>query len=355
MSLTGHLTTTESLVGNCIKHVLFPNTKEVLKRVRQEPASLVFIEPPAKPYPYMLAGTAFDYRLRFCLERTPLDSLVAYRGSRILDGTGGTITTRMPDGTWSSGPVQSPEFVNRFWASLQLFLDTARPERRKLDEEDDRRLAQYCLVLAKFEAFFRSGVVDQILENTRFRKVEHLLALMPEPVVDDLCRLARGFHDHGLPYFGPDKRLALNPTFTGSEDVGGADADLIVGTCLVDIKTTIDPAMKGAYLHQLLGYVLLDYEDAHAIDEVAVFSARYCRFHRWPLDALVREMSGNPEMTVAKARKMLRTAIAAEAMRQGETGRPAREGPSKPVSEPRQPTSVLRRLWDIVSGWVRLA
>ena len=355
MSLTSHLTRKESLVGNCIKHVLFPNTKEVLKRVRQEPASLVFIEPPAKPYPYMLAGTAFDYRLRFCLERTPVDSLVAYKASRMLDGTGGTIMTRLPDGTWSSQPVQSPEFVNRFWAALQVFLDTAKPARRQLEEEDDRILAQYCLVLAKFEVFFRSGIVDQILENTRFRKVEHLLALMPGPVVDDLCRLARGFHDHGLPHFGPDERFVLNPTFAGSEDVGGADADLIVGTCLVDIKTTIDPAMKGAHLHQILGYVLLDYGDEHAIEEVAVFSARYCRMHRWQLDALVREMSGDPDMTVAKARKILRAAIAAEAMRQGDAERPAGEVTSTRVSDPRQSRPLQRRLWDIVAGWVRLA
>ena len=42
----------------------------------------------------------------------------------------------------------------------------------------------------------------------------------------------------------------------------------------MDIKTTIDPATNGAYLHQILGHVLLDYEDEHAIDELSVFSAR---------------------------------------------------------------------------------
>ncbi len=318
MSLTSHLNQKDSLVGSCIKHALFPNTKEVLKRARQEPASPVFIEPPTKPYAYMLAGTAFDYRLRFFLERTSVESLVAYKASRLLDGTGGTIMTQLPDGTLTSQIVQEPAFVDLFWASLNRFLDTARPMRRQLDEEDDRHLAQYCLVMAKFEAFFRSGVVDQILEITRFRKVEHLLALMPGAVVDDLCRLARGFHDHGLRHFGPDERFILNPTFAGSEDVGGADADLIVGTCLVDIKTTIDPAMKGAYLHQILGYVLLDYEDEHSLDEVAIFSARYCQMHRWRIDTLVREMSGDPDMTVATARKILRTAIASEALRTGD-------------------------------------
>ncbi len=354
MSLTSHLTTKDSLIGQCIKHVLFPNTKEVLKRVRQEPASLVFIEPPAKPYPYMLAGTAFDYRLRFFLQRTSLESLVAYSASRVLDGTGGTITTLLPDGTWSSQPVLAPAFAQDFWTSLQVFLDTKTPMRRQLDEDDDRRLARYCLVLAKFEAFYRSGMVDEILQGNRFRKVDNLLALMPGAVVEDVCRLAQGFHDHGLQHFGPDERLTLNPTFAGSEDVGGADADLIVGNCLVDIKTTINPKMKGAYLHQILGYVLLDYDDEHAIDEVAMFSARYCRMHRWKLNALVREMSGDSDMTVAEARKILRTAIVAEAVRQGNAVRPTREVPGTRGFDPRQSRSFLRRLWDIVVGWVRL-
>ena len=128
----------------------------------------------------------------------------------------GEITPRVPDGTFSSQPEQSPEFVNRFWTSLQVILDTARPVGRQLDEEDGRRLAQHCPVLAKFEAFFRSGIVDQMFENTRFSKVEHLLALVPGGVADDLRRLARGFHDHGLPHFGPDERFILNPTFAGT-------------------------------------------------------------------------------------------------------------------------------------------
>lgn len=42
--------------------------------------------------------------------------------------------------------------------------------------------------------------------------------------------------------------------------------------------------------------------------------------HRWQLDELVGEMSGDSEMSVAKARKILRTASAAEAMRTGGQG-----------------------------------
>lgn len=306
MSLTGHLKTKESLVGNCIKQVLFSNTKKVLKQAKAEPASLLFVAPPQKPYPYGLAGMAFDYRLRFFLERTPLESLIAHKASRALSEIG------------FSRPVQTPDFINLFWLSLEKFLDTTMPVRRQLDEDNEQRLARYCLVMAKFEEFYRTKNVDPVLTDTKFQNVEELLNLMPSVVVGDLCQLAKEFHDNGLQYFGPDERLILNPTFAGSQDVGGADADLIVGTCLVDIKTTIDPAIKSDYLHQLLGYVLLDYNDKYAIDEVAVFSARYCKMHRWNIVELIQELSGDSEMSIAKAKNTFRIAITNEQIRQDE-------------------------------------
>jgi hypothetical protein len=43
-------------------------------------------------------------------------------------------------------------------------------------------------------------------------------------------------------------------------------------------------------LYQLLGYVLLDYEDAHAIDSVAVYLSRQALVIRWPLDELLKTL-----------------------------------------------------------------
>jgi hypothetical protein len=50
----------------------------------------------------------------------------------------------------------------------------------------------------------------------------------------------------------------LNPDFgETSLLVGRADADLITGEMLVDIKTTRSAEVKGEYLDQLFGYFLL--------------------------------------------------------------------------------------------------
>lgn len=88
------------------------------------------------------------------------------------------------------------------------------------------------------------------------------------------------------------KPAVLNPTFDGSRDVGGADADLIVDGCLIDIKTTINPRLSAKWLYQLLGYTLLDYSDRYLIREVAIYFARQQQLIKWPLDALVSNLAG---------------------------------------------------------------
>ena len=56
----------------------------------------------------------------------------------------------------------------------------------------------------------------------------------------------------------PNRRVLLNPTFgPASFVVGGADADLIVGDLLIDVKTTKQATVRADYLDQLLGYFLL--------------------------------------------------------------------------------------------------
>ena len=79
----------------------------------------------------------------------------------------------------------------------------------------------------------------------------------------------------------------LNPTFVGSRDLLGADADLIVEGCLVEIKTTIQRRVRDNWIDQLLGYVLLDYEDQFQINEVAIYLARQQTTLRWPIGLLL--------------------------------------------------------------------
>jgi hypothetical protein len=76
------------------------------------------------------------------------------------------------------------------------------------------------------------------------------------------------------------------PTFDGSADVA-ADADLVVNSTLIEIKNT----RRRIYdfprrtMHQLLGYVLMDYTDQHTIDQVALYLTRAGALISWPIEA----------------------------------------------------------------------
>jgi hypothetical protein len=68
-------------------------------------------------------------------------------------------------------------------------------------------------------------------------------------------------------FFKSNKKCILNPSFgTASLMVGGADADLIIGDTLIDIKTTTSLVFIKSYFLQLIGYYVLN--DIGGIDEI---------------------------------------------------------------------------------------
>jgi len=106
--------------------------------------------------------------------------------------------------------------------------------------------------------------------------------------------------------------LILNPLFAGSGEIGGADADLIAAGCLIDVKTTVDPKFsKTRLLYQLLGYVLLDYEDAYRIRSVAIYLSRQALLVRWPLQPLVAMLVGGKAPSLSELRGSFREAVLA--------------------------------------------
>jgi hypothetical protein len=74
----------------------------------------------------------------------------------------------------------------------------------------------------------------------------------------------------------------IGPTFDGSLDVGGADADLILDGVLIDLKSTSKCKLTSVILRQLIGYWLLDYSDCYALKKVAIYFTRYAAF--WTMD-----------------------------------------------------------------------
>jgi hypothetical protein len=106
------------------------------------------------------------------------------------------------------------------------------------------KLLESTLLLAKLDGISRSGGMLPAFFDVNDKDIQdlkNLYSIIPDNVfrVSDLC--------------------ILNPTFgPASLMVGGADADVIVGDILIDIKTTIDLRFKKDYFTQLIGYYILN-------------------------------------------------------------------------------------------------
>jgi len=188
-------------------------------------------------------------------------------------------------------------FIN----GLASLLADARPVGRSLEREQEDALNRFCLWLGCFEIGLRIKIRDRVvypawpwvrfLANNSDTPIERLLAYWPEPVVEDMHRLSSLFWETQQELCG--RPCALNPTFEGSNSVGGADADLICNGCLLEFKTTVGTAVDTDWLYQLVGYAALDYSDRYGIRELGFYFPRHGRLVRWSTEEfLTRASSG---------------------------------------------------------------
>jgi hypothetical protein len=267
-----------------------------------------------------LLGTAIDYRIRYAFEVTPYQRLVAWQGAMMLTTKAWESDEDIPL-DWKHLPSGSPLPVNEsgfpveaaigpypyrliqsFFNGLDTILQTLQPVGRHLEPEAEQMLDRYCIILSYFEQVFRSDAYLQgsLMQPRVKRSVEELLALPQQAWLDDLAALFNLFYEHYHHLLSRPR--VLNPTFPGSGDVGGADADMVVDGCLIDIKTTISPQIKADYLYQLAGYLLLDYNDALHINSVGIYLARQGIVFAWPAAEFLQKLTGE-DVSLAKLRQ----------------------------------------------------
>ena len=103
------------------------------------------------------------------------------------------------------------------------------------------------------------------------------------------------------------ERFEPNPVFAGSRLVGGADGDWIVGDTLIESKAYAEltvPVLRG-FIRQLLGYVMLDLDDALTIRSIGLWLPRQQITKVWPLKVV---LGGDPENLLGKLREGFLTA-----------------------------------------------
>lgn len=118
---------------------------------------------------------------------------------------------------------------------------------------------------------------------------KELLALAPEEALKDIEQISVLFNRTMREELLEMGIKALNPNFTGSFAVGGADADLICGNTLIDIKTTWR-GVQSTDLYQIIGYALLDLYEEYEIDNVALLMTRQGTLLKWSLDTICKEL-----------------------------------------------------------------
>lgn len=303
MSLTSELKNKLSPASQFMR-AQFPNTRRVMALSRGRMGSDVHTCRPVGQVPYTLIGTALDYRLRFYFpqvgHRGSVKNLVCYDGAaracggKIIYNASDKIRYFVPPAEKRLGCLEA-DILLEFFSNLEVLLSRIAPTQRRLDKADEDTLQRHCIVMAALDVFFRSTREAQnsvLLMPAPKSTPEELLAVAEEAWLDDLRTLSWNFHDKFSPLLS--KKACLNPTFDGSGFVGGADADLIVDNCLIDIKTTINPLKDAGWIYQILGYVLLDWHDENHIQEVAIYLSRQCFLLKWSLDDLLLELMGKP-------------------------------------------------------------
>ena len=218
---------------------LHPDPKKRPRRLRLP------LQVPLRSQDSALVGTAFDYLLRFELQRraphaiasgwTAEDAPTHVILYSVMQETPGTDSL-----TESSALVsQVCRALNDAKAAVAHYLTLKSPTKTEQSE-----LAIHAVQLARLERLCRLSELRFDFEQT-----------IPPELIQELLELL-----DIVPYAQllDDQVMLLGPTF---EQVSawfyGAKADLITGDMLVDIKTTGKDTIRSAYLNQILGYYLL--------------------------------------------------------------------------------------------------
>jgi len=160
-----------------------------------------------------------------------------------------------------------------------------------LEDTGDEHLARVAYALALYEEPYKSRRASPQSPLLRASGMESVLALAPATVVKDIVsqmKLGEGAVET-LRQMGP-ARFAVTPS--GASTVGNAEADLLVGSCLVEVKSTQYPyrEAEGA-VRQALAYAFLDYADEWGLVRIGIYLSRSGRLVLWDLPSLLSRLA----------------------------------------------------------------
>lgn len=211
------------------------------------------------------------------------------------------------------GPALSPAALAAVEQAL-AFVAAAAPFRRNVSDRQWEELVHVSLLLATFEAVYRSRLppaafADLASPPRDWREWAALVCVEVE--VEDVAILGWAARQDHAELQGRDH--TCNPTFAQSHALGGADADLITDSgILIEFKSTSTTRTCSSIdLWQLCGYALADTDDQHEIAAVGLFALRWRTQTVWPLAYLLKALAGQ-RVDIADMRRRYAQLLAGE-------------------------------------------
>lgn len=240
--------------------------------------------PPGGAHPGTL-GAAFDFTIRYSLDPKDVASLafLGFMFDDLQDLIGEVVD--VAEAATTFGP-NTPEMMRACWA-LAL-----------------------CTEVIRVGLLPGSPLADLVAED-RFT-ADALLALADQRTVDELLVLYRLADERLLEHIRHRTPMTLGPTFAGSRQCS-ADADLIAGGALIDLKCTVGKrnsagvryiALDRTVIYQLVAYALFDYIDKYNIEAIGLYSARYGHFIQWPLQDVLDSLAGRRTSLAEERRRV---------------------------------------------------
>lgn len=232
---------------------------------------------------WITLNSAIDHRLRYAF---------SYRGVPSKSVERGIATAWRLVSPGSADAVK--QTGDELTAALGKLIAREQPVTRSqtivLSADTEEALDRICYAMAWFEEVYRSRRLwpgTPLGEAKPDLSVDQLLEAVPAYAVADISAVVKladsSFAD--VRETCPPERIHAGPALAGAVDVGGADVDLIADDLLLEFKSTATPSMLGKRdFYQVLGYLILDYEDRYGLRRLGFYLSRFGRLVIWTVE-----------------------------------------------------------------------
>lgn len=256
---------------------------EIRERLRNEfvmPRTIAKKEIVAPPLTtrYSLVGTAFDYLLRFYIQK---QNPIAISREWIAE-TAFNIMVAIEKKREEEG--KRPTFILNNVEEAKKVLKRARKSFNSYLVSNttivSNRLLESAILLAQIDVLYRAGsnyLGSQTIDRNDVADLRNLIKVVNPDLfhAERICLLN--------PAFGETTRL-----------IGGADADLLIDDMIIDIKTTKQLQFLRRDFDQLLGYYILSKIDGMngitpkpKVRKIAIYFSRFAYLHVYDLNKII--------------------------------------------------------------------